>query len=273
MRPVDTNNSRTLANSQRTQNFSSPKPTLMPGVTNVNAEEVSMLVGSKKKKDKASEKKQQESLGRYLHRRVDDNKTVNLLTDLLDIASSVGRRFEKIKKLVASEEDLQSWSDSELKDGAEPADLFLALKKASFHFGEDAKCQPEIDATIRRLVTDSATSIQASFNVASVVANAYSDGSLAKKMRMAIGDGNQGSLSTKSILSMLLERFGEDDFALSLETYMQSSLKDYKSIMPSTDPIYLRDIFNNLRSTNGVKSLVSDCSELLISFQSKLKKI
>lgn len=229
-----------------------------------NMEEVASMFSSKMQ-EKKSNREKNTALGSHLQRRINSIHQINALSTILDMESAVDKKSEDILSLTKSGGHLQGWCDDESEKGVEPAEIFLSLKNALLN--ASGKDKPEIERAIQNLVRENGTSIQTSFNVATTVAKAYPDQEVARTMRKAIGEGNQQNYDTRSIMDLLLKHFGEDDFGRSLDTYARSISSDLESFLASTDPDYLKEMVNNIHASNGARSLVNDCDDLLLDFK------
>ena len=244
-------------------------PTNQPAVTTTvgkndsNAEEIAAIFSASAQDKKNKQKKL--GVSNNLLKRINRIEEINALASVLDVKTAVDQKSKQVLNFAKTEGLLQSWTDDEKEKGVEPAETFLALKAALLQ--SDDRTKPEIEKVIDNFTRENGTSIQTSFNVAATVSKAYDDQSLAQTMRKTIGEGNQNNYDVRSIVDMLLKHFGEDDFDRSFVTYSKSIVVDMKSLVPSTDPKKLCDVFDNLHAANGVRSLVCQCDKFLVETQ------
>lgn len=232
-----------------------------PAVASSGLEEATFGLSEKKDSSKKRESGSDSLRRDHLNNKINKIEQIQKYSEQLGEQDQISAKYQQIMSSVKDSGGLDRWIKGESE--SEEAVTWMALKKAA----NSAK-DPEkgiLQAKAFEFLKRHTTEIQTSFNVNHIVIKSYGkDQSKARKMRKAIAKGNKKLVNIRSILSILLDTFEDEDFPESFDVYTRSIAQDSKSDMPSTNLSYLSDIYARLNAANGARSILRDCEELLL---------
>ena len=240
-----------------------------------NAKEELAIAVANNLADKKSKLANKKASSDELRKRVQNVEKVNALIDQLN---SKDKEAELSKKLALAgqgqKKDLLSFVSDNLNSGAEPALLFLSLKKAqsSDSFASDKKSF--LNDVINDLLDDDShlISIKTSLNVADVAAEHFKDPDMAAQLRVLMGRGNATLADPATIISTLLQIGKEENYDKLLNAYASCLGKESTLLppVPSTHLAYLQKSHQALSNHATAKSVLKSSDECCASLEKLL---
>lgn len=243
-------------------------PFAAPGTTAADFEEMTFMLSAEMEKKMKAINSRNFAGQTTTARRVESIEKLRKMYELLDSEHDQRSLQFRAKKIVefASEE-----RDFPFSDDSIPAGNYIVLNEAA----ELAKSQGNeaalhhIEKQIDTLQTQDGAKVDAGLNTAEVLHGAFESNNEREAMRAIYYQSILGAASVSTLMTSLLNSFGDRDFSKSIQTLTKAVMQDIRSARPSTAPEQLEAKLKDLNSVNYCRSIVNDSKQFLQNFLKK----